>query len=108
VAVCDPVMTGETLRTSGAASGSLSASTRLMVSEVFWVCTALPPRAPPLVIVNVLVPNRSMLAWICLALPLPTATSRITAATPMRMPSTVRPDRSLLAVTPRIANRTVS
>ena len=30
--------------------------------------------------------------------PLPTATSRITAATPMRMPSTVRPERSLLAV----------
>ena len=73
VAVCEPVMTGDTLFTSGAASWSPSAVTRLVVSAVFWVCTVIPPRTWPDVMVSVLVPSRSMFAWIWRDVPLPTA-----------------------------------
>src|SRR5439155_508899 len=57
---------------------------------------------------HVLVPSRAISACTTFADPLPTATSRMTAATPISMPSTVSAERSLFAVTPRSANRTVS
>jgi hypothetical protein len=58
--------------------------------------------------VRVLAPSRWMLFWMVCEAPSPKATSRITAATPMRMPSVVRKLRSLLADTPRSANRRIS
>ena len=49
----------------------------------------------------VLVPSSSISWLICCDEPLPTASSRMTAATPIITPSSVRAERSLLAVTPR-------
>src|SRR5919199_3390888 len=48
--------------------------------------------------------------WFCTSaeIPFPTATSRMTAATPMRMPSMVSNERSRLASRPRRAMRTLS
>jgi hypothetical protein len=66
-----------------------------------------PPR-PALITVMVLVPSASIRWLIACAEPLPTATSRITAATPIRMPSMVSAERSLFADSPRNANRTTS
>jgi hypothetical protein len=49
-----------------------------------------------------------MLAAMAADAPLPTATSRITAATPMVMPRVVSAERSLFAVSPRTAKRRIS
>lgn len=53
--------------------------------------------------VRVFVPRESIEAATCCADPLPTARSRMTAATPMSTPRSVSTDRSLFAVTPRSA-----
>ena len=108
VAVCAVVTTGDTLLTSGAVSLSRSASARSVVNEVFWVAVVVAACRLALLTVSVVVPSAAIRAWIALAEPLPTATSRITAATPISMPSMVSPERSLFAVTPRSANRIVS
>ena len=58
-----------------------------------WLCVsddALGPM-PPLKTVSVFVPSCSMFCWTCKAEPLPTASSRITAPTPIRMPSVGQP-----------------
>ncbi len=46
--------------------------------------------------------------WTALEEPLPTAISTITEATPIVMPRIVRPERSLLAVIPLHAMRSIS
>src|SRR5258708_5722748 len=107
VASSDVVTTGDALITSGAKFLSTS---DVAISGVRSVLRLVAPdaRPPPDEIVSVFVPSDSMLFWMATWAPLPTATRRMTAPTPIRMPSTVRLDRSLLAVTPRSANRTVS
>ena len=57
---------------------------------------------------SVLLPRE--LIWSCTALldPVPTATRVMTAATPIRIPSVVRADLVLFAVTPCQANRRIS
>ena len=55
--------------------------------------------------VRVLVPSWSMRSFDLLDEPLPTATSTMTAATPIRMPSIVSDERSLFAARPRSAMR---
>ncbi len=66
-----------------------------------------PPEVDELT-VSVLAPSWAMFFWIDCEEPSPTATSRITAATPIRMPSVVSAERILLAASPRTANRTIS
>ena len=66
------------------------------------------PKPPPEKIVSVFVPRLSIRCWTLTAEPLPTATSMITAATPIMMPSIVSADRSLLAAIPRTAMRMLS
>src|SRR5919199_1394131 len=53
-------------------------------------------------------PRLAIWLWTRAEIPLPTATSRMTAATPMRMPSMVSSERSRLASRPRRAMRTLS
>ena len=77
------------------------------VSPVVSAVLDEPPRLV-LITVMVLVPSASIRSLIALAEPLPTATSRITAATPIRMPSMVRAERSLFADRPRSAKRMTS
>src|SRR5215207_8997535 len=90
-----------------------------MVSFLAWVrgplppdcCCPNPPPPRPLVEVDTVsdpAPSEVMLSLIFTEEPLPTATSRMTAPTPIRMPSVVRPLRSLLAPSPRRANRRTS
>ena len=71
-----------------------------------------PPRPPPAVevedTVNVLLPRLLIEASTAALEPVPTATRMITAATPIRMPSVVRADRSLFEVTPSTANLALS
>src|SRR4051794_30189647 len=97
---------------SGASARSISACAAWTVSCWFWLDAAPPPPnrrpAPPPNTVTVLVPSWSMFALICLAEPLPTATSRITAPTPIRMPSVVSIERSLFADSPRSAAAMIS
>ena len=103
---------GETLFTSGATFLSLSALTSLSVSVIarLWVPVRFvaprPPPGkppPPAKTVRTFVPSPSIRFCTSTAEPLPTATSTITAATPMLIPSTVNADRSRLAAIPRIA-----
>jgi len=58
--------------------------------------------------VMVLVPRLEMASRTSWAEPFPTASSRMTEPTPIMTPSRVRVDLSLLAVTPRSADRIIS
>ena len=87
---------------SGAWARSASASTSLSVMSR---AVRLRPREGVTVICVVSEANWSLKpAW----MPLPSATSRITAATPITMPSVVSTERSRLARSPRSAMRNAS
>ena len=89
---------------------SCETSAAVMVAARIWVPAVDGPRPnrPRLTMVMVLVPSSLMRFWTAWEDPVPTATRMITAPTPMRMPRTVRAERSLLADNPRRAARTLS
>ena len=108
VAVTVALTTGDTDFTSGAWVGSWRACTSEAVSSERWLWVPVParppaPRVKPFMMVMVLVPRLSIRFWTALDDPLPTATSTITAPTPIMMPSMVSDERSLLAMIPRRA-----
>ncbi len=100
--VSDVVDSGTTVRTCPSpAWSSFSLTARVIADE--------PVASPPVErMVSVFVPSEVMRLFTVCAEPLPTASSRMTAATPMSTPSMVRMDRSLLAVTPRRAESRMS
>ena len=68
-----------------------------------------PPRKPPLdCTTSTFVPRLWIVDWTAFEEPLPTAISTITEATPIVMPRIVRPERSLFAVIPLQAMRSIS
>ena len=96
--------------TSGARLGFSSASASAFFSEtVAAVLARAPKRKPPLVCTtSTLVPRLWIVDWTALEEPLPTAIRTITEATPIVMPRIVRPERSLFAVIPLQAMRSIS
>ena len=106
--VVDADCTGETDETSGAMVRSPSSEATSGVRLCEPVRVLLPPGPPEADTVRVLEPSCCSRFWMETADPLPTATSRITAATPIRMPSIVRPDRRLFARSPWNAERRTS
>ena len=102
--------TGEALLTSGARLGSCSACASAFVSETLLAVLApAKRRRPPLPCTSsTFVPRLWMRDWTALEEPLPTAIRTITEATPIVMPRIVRPERSLFAVMPPQAMRSVS
>src|SRR5579872_3816462 len=96
---------------SGALLGSLRAWTSLAfrLTTVLWVPFRAPPRPPkPLNTVSELVPSELSCACTACEDPLPTATTRITAPTPMSMPRVVSAERSLFEKIPWTAIFTLS
>src|ERR1019366_1129963 len=65
-------------------------------------------RAWPALTVRSVVPSAEILSFTCFCAPRPSATTAITAATPMTMPSIVNSDRSLFARSAPSATRRVS
>src|SRR5690554_3906360 len=103
-AVADVVTVGETLAMCGARLASASCLATGTVRS--YVCDVDDER--PALTVRVLVPRAEIESATAFDEPLPTATSTITAATPMRMPRVVSTERMRLAVTPCHAARSTS
>jgi hypothetical protein len=92
------VLAGVTLATSGARSGFCSAETSASIRSL----GAVPPGTFPTVGTIVMrLASGSTYSLTADCTPLPMATSRITAATPMTMPSMVSAERNRLARNPR-------
>ena len=102
--------TGAAVSTSGASRGSSSAAASCLVREMLLVLAWPPtrPTDPEPWTMRTLVPRLSIRDWTAFDEPLPTAIRMITEATPIAMPSTVRPDRSLFEDSPPHAVRSVS
>jgi hypothetical protein len=106
VSVSDVDTTGDTLSTPDAVARSwASVSVR---SAVDWAPDAAPAAknapAPSCRTVSEFVPSELRLFWIAWDEPLPTATSRMTEPTPIRMPRQVSAERSLFDYRPASAN----
>ncbi len=100
--------TGETVSTSGAvcASSRASATSRVRAWVAVWV--AFVPRPAFADTVRVFVPRDCRRSWMATDEPLPTATSRITAPTPIMIPSIVSAERIRLLLRPWAAARRMS
>ena len=106
--VVDAEATGETVSTSGAVCGSSRASAISRVSVWVAVWVAFMPRPELADTVSVFVPRDCRRSWMATEEPLPTATSRITAPTPIMMPSIVSAERIRLLRRPWAAARRMS
>ena len=109
--VSDTEVVGATAAISGATVFEASAAASPVVSVE---ADPNPPRMPELdvvlpgVMVKRLVPRAAIWEVTCVCAPSPSPTVRITAAIPIMMPSTVRPDRRRWVTTPSSPVRTVS
>src|SRR4051794_7609081 len=105
------IRVGATALTSGLADLSRRASTSFMVRSVVRLIVpvrdrppAAGPKPPWRFTIRVLVPRLWICFWTATEEPLPTATRRITAPTPIRMPSMVSAERRPL---PRMARTAI-
>jgi hypothetical protein len=101
------VISGCTAVTDGARSSRAAASS--IVSFIDWSKLTPPmPRCCPGITVSSVVPSELIRSFTADCAPVPSATTAMTAATPITMPSMVSRERSLLARSAPRATRTIS